>query len=128
MIHVKLPAFSGGCDPLPQQSRTADRLATTPICDGTKTAILRRSMMRRMTSKSAPGSESPVADLTVSDLIRRWPQTARVFLRHRMACVGCAVAPYMTVAEVATSYGLSAEAFVAELRASAAGAPEPDAR
>ena len=65
-----------------------------------------------------PVSDSiPIADMTVEEVLTRWPQTADVFNRHNMACVGCPVAPFYTVAEAAAVYQLSAEAFVSELEA-----------
>lgn len=37
---------------------------------------------------------SPLSHLTVAEGLDRWPQIIPVFLRHRMACVGCAMAPF----------------------------------
>ena len=50
-----------------------------------------------------------LAHKTVADLLARWPQVARVFVRHRMACVGCAIAPFESVAEVAAIYHVPVE-------------------
>ena len=33
----------------------------------------------------------------VDDVMRRWPATIRVFLNHRMHCVGCPIACFHTV-------------------------------
>ena len=56
-----------------------------------------------------------LAGLTLEDLFQRWPQTAVIFQRHQMACVGCVVAPFYTVADAANVYGLDAAEFVQEL-------------
>lgn len=56
-----------------------------------------------------------MASLTVAEVMKRWPQTIPVFLRYRMACVGCAVAPFETLAEVAVIYGLDLSRFLNEL-------------
>jgi hybrid cluster-associated redox disulfide protein len=56
-----------------------------------------------------------IADLTVEALLQQWPQTAVVFHRHNMACVGCAVAPFYTVADAVHIYDLSLDPFLAEL-------------
>lgn len=58
----------------------------------------------------------PIRDLTVSEILQRWPQTAEVFLRYRMACVGCAIAPFETLSEVCEIYRLNPEQFMQELR------------
>ncbi len=55
------------------------------------------------------------ADLTVAEVLTCWPQTISVFMRHRMACIGCAIAPFETLAEVATIYDLDLNCFLAEL-------------
>lgn len=55
------------------------------------------------------------ASLTVAEVLARWPQTISIFMRHRMACVGCAIAPFETLAEVAAIYKLEANCFLAEL-------------
>lgn len=60
------------------------------------------------------GSEQ-IANMTVSTVLDRWPQTAEVFNQFNMACVGCPVAPYYSVTEAATVYKLSVDEFVAVL-------------
>jgi hybrid cluster-associated redox disulfide protein len=45
-------------------------------------------------------------NLTVVALLSRWPRTIPVFLRHRMACVGCALARFESMAAAANAYGL----------------------
>jgi hybrid cluster-associated redox disulfide protein len=64
-------------------------------------------------------TESPLSsDLIVADVLRRWPATIRVFARRRMACVGCAMAPFMTLEEAARSHGMEPATFLADLRRS----------
>ena len=55
------------------------------------------------------------ADLIVADVLAHWPQTIPIFLRHRMACVGCPIAPFETLAEVAAIYDLDLNCFLNEL-------------
>ncbi len=59
--------------------------------------------------------------LTVAELLQQRPHALRVFLRHRMACPGCAMAPLETVAEVAWVYRISLEPFLRELTDADAG-------
>ena len=56
-----------------------------------------------------------LAKTTLEELFQRWPETAVVFQRHQMACVGCVVAPFYTVADAANVYGLDEAAFLEEL-------------
>jgi hybrid cluster-associated redox disulfide protein len=56
------------------------------------------------------------ASLTVAEVLARWPQTISVFIHHRMACIGCAVAPFETLAEVVAIYRLDLACFLNELQ------------
>lgn len=64
---------------------------------------------------SKPRIDDP--DLALGDLMTAWPATIPVFLRHRMLCVGCLIAPFHTIADACAEYGLDEAEFTAELRA-----------
>ena len=51
-------------------------------------------------------------------LRRSWPEprAARVLLSHGIHCVGCAIAPFETLAEICAIYGGSLEQLIVELR------------
>lgn len=55
--------------------------------------------------------------MVVAEVLAQWPETAAVFMRRRMACVGCTMAAFDTVAAVSEVYGFGLEAFIAELQA-----------
>ncbi len=65
-------------------------------------------------------------NMTVERLLQLWPQTARVFIDKRMACVGCPVAGFETIEEVAAIYEQDPESFVQTLKRCAA-AQHPEA-
>jgi hybrid cluster-associated redox disulfide protein len=52
------------------------------------------------------------------------PSTIRVFLRHRMACIGCAMGAFHTVADACVEHRLPTEDLLREL-VEAAAAPGP---
>ena len=54
--------------------------------------------------------------LTVAEVLERWPATVAVFGQRCMACLGCAMAPFDTIGEVTAVYGIQLEGFLAELR------------
>jgi hybrid cluster-associated redox disulfide protein len=54
--------------------------------------------------------------MLVKDVMDRWPDTVRVFVRRGMNCVGCAMSHLMTVAEAAGSYNLPVTILTADLR------------
>jgi hybrid cluster-associated redox disulfide protein len=58
----------------------------------------------------------PSPKWTVADLLSRYPQTAAVFSRFRMACVGCTMAPFETLADAAAAYQLRPDVLLRDLR------------
>ena len=62
------------------------------------------------------------ADAILRAVMERHPETIAVFVRRRMHCPGCPMAPFMTLAEAAANYSLDVEELVGELRAAAASA------
>ncbi len=76
----------------------------------------------------APGTSPSAAELAalpVGAVMDHWPVTVPVFVRRRMACPGCVMAPFMTVAETAEAYGIDCDALVAELHAALARDRDP---
>lgn len=58
-------------------------------------------------------------DLPLTRLFKEWPKTPAVFIRHRMLCFGCPIAPFHTIIDACAEYSLNEEAFRAELRQAA---------
>lgn len=54
--------------------------------------------------------------LTVAEVLERWPATAAVFVRRCMACVGCAMAPFDRLDEAAAVYGIQVQRLLDELQ------------
>jgi hybrid cluster-associated redox disulfide protein len=54
-------------------------------------------------------------NMLVSDVLAARPVLARAFIERRMGCVGCAFAPFETVAEAARAYGLDSWEFATSL-------------
>lgn len=55
-------------------------------------------------------------DMSVNDLLTTYPQTAEVFVRHTMVCIGCTISSFHTLAEAAAVYDLDLSAFLDELQ------------
>jgi len=60
-----------------------------------------------------PASLDP--NLSMDEIVRRWPAKIWVLLRHNVFCIGCPLAVFHTVADACIEHCLSEEAFVAEL-------------
>lgn len=69
---------------------------------------------------SGPKIDDP--DVPLRLLFDVWPDTAAVFLAHRMFCFGCPIAPFHTVIDACAEYLLDEAAFRAELRVAVAAA------
>ncbi len=54
-------------------------------------------------------------DLTVAEVLERWPKLATVLTRHHMACVGCCMAIFETLGDAARIYGLAPDCLITEL-------------
>lgn len=54
-------------------------------------------------------------DMTVDEIMRRWPATIRVMIRNRMLCVGCPIGSFHTVIDACTAHDIDVEAFAQEL-------------
>lgn len=60
--------------------------------------------------------EQELSQQIIEDVLTTWPETAVVFQRHNMACIGCNIAHLYTIAEAAAVYNLPTEEFVSELK------------
>jgi hybrid cluster-associated redox disulfide protein len=54
-------------------------------------------------------------DDLVDDIMRRWPATIRVFVDHRMGCVGCPVGSFHSVEDACREHGIDQDNFLLTL-------------
>ena len=62
--------------------------------------------------------DQTLAQQTVKQLLTTCPETAVVFKRHNMACIGCDVSHLYTLEEVANVYQIPVDAFLSEIESS----------
>ena len=62
----------------------------------------------------------------VDDVMTERPATIRVFLTHKMLCVGCPIGVFHTVADACLEHGVALGPFLAELERAAAQQPAAD--
>jgi hybrid cluster-associated redox disulfide protein len=53
--------------------------------------------------------------MPVDTFLSRFPQAAAIFVAYRMACAGCLLSQFHTLAEAVQIYGLSLPQFLEEL-------------
>ena len=58
-----------------------------------------------------------IADMTVDQVMKRWPASIRVFLDFRMGCIGCPIATFHSVEEASREHAIDGGAFLAALQA-----------
>jgi hybrid cluster-associated redox disulfide protein len=58
---------------------------------------------------------APTAEMTVDDVMRRWPSTIRVFLDFGMRCVGCPIATFHSIDEACEEHDIGADVFLPKI-------------
>jgi hybrid cluster-associated redox disulfide protein len=56
-------------------------------------------------------------DMTVDEIMRRWPATIRVFIRHKMLCIGCPIGIFHTIQDACEAHRLDEQTFSHEILA-----------
>jgi hybrid cluster-associated redox disulfide protein len=54
-------------------------------------------------------------DMPIDRIMRLWPATITVLMRHRMLCIGCPIGPFHTVPEACRAHGIDEAEFVRDL-------------
>lgn len=58
-----------------------------------------------------------LANMTVAEVMERWPQVLPLFNRYRLACGGCVMAEFCKISDVPASYEhVTMPTFLGELR------------
>ena len=61
------------------------------------------------------------ADMLIDDIVTQYPETAKVFLRHKLLCVGCPISHHHMVTDCAEENSLDVDALVTELNEAVGG-------
>jgi hybrid cluster-associated redox disulfide protein len=59
----------------------------------------------------------------VDDVMRQWPSSTKVFLKHRLHCVGCPIGRLHTIEEACSEHHVDLDLFMADLQATTAALP-----
>jgi len=54
-------------------------------------------------------------DMTIAEVVMKWPETAGTFMEWGLHCYGCAVAKYENVAQGAVAHGIDPDKLVEAL-------------
>jgi hybrid cluster-associated redox disulfide protein len=53
--------------------------------------------------------------MILSDVVQQYPETAEVFMRFGLHCIGCHVAAFETIEQGAMSHGIDVDELIKEL-------------
>ena len=56
--------------------------------------------------------------MSIGDCVEKYPQTAEVFIRHGMHCLGCAAAHFENIEQGAEAHGIDAKKLLEDLNKS----------
>lgn len=73
------------------------------------------SMVRSSVEKGPMPGHDPER-MTMEAIMRRWPATIRVVLRHRLLCVGCPVAAFHTMEDAIREHGIDGPRFREDMK------------
>jgi hybrid cluster-associated redox disulfide protein len=59
----------------------------------------------------------PTSDMTVDQVMNRWPASIRVFMDFKMGCIGCPIATFHSVDDASREHNVDGAAFLTALRA-----------
>ncbi len=59
----------------------------------------------------------PNSNMTVAEVLEIWPETVTVFQEFKTACVGCVMAPFDTIDDVARIYEMELSVLIEALDA-----------
>jgi len=54
-------------------------------------------------------------DMTIKEVIDNYPETAMVFMKYNVGCIGCLAASFEKVKDIATVHGIDIKALVKDL-------------
>jgi hybrid cluster-associated redox disulfide protein len=54
-------------------------------------------------------------EMTVAEILDRWPAVISIFLEYRLSCVGCSMSEFETLSDAVEIYHLPREQFLGEV-------------
>ncbi|RLJ03277.1 MAG: disulfide oxidoreductase [Candidatus Aenigmatarchaeota archaeon] len=54
-------------------------------------------------------------DMSIGEIVARWPETVEVFFRNGLHCVGCHIASFETLEDGARAHGIDLKKLLKEL-------------
>lgn len=69
-----------------------------------------------MPTKTMRQTKSKITkEMSFSEVLQKWPQTAEVFMGYGMHCLGCIAAQFESIEAGAAAHGINTDELIAEL-------------
>lgn len=68
-------------------------------------------------------TRAALLEMTVAHILGTWPSTAAVIQEFRLACIGCSLDEFCTIAEVIDQYNLDGDQMLGQLERAIGGPP-----
>ncbi len=65
-------------------------------------------------------AETITREMTIAEVVQKYPQTVPVFLAHGLMCFGCAIARFENIEQGAMAHGIDVDALMKDLNAAVA--------
>jgi hybrid cluster-associated redox disulfide protein len=65
------------------------------------------------------GQTTITADMSIIEVVQKYPDTVHVFMRHGLGCIGCALARFENIRQGAEAHGIDVDALIKDLNQSA---------
>ena len=69
-------------------------------------------------------SDVVTKDMNLKELLKKHPDSARVFASYGIGCLGCAMASYESIGEGVSAHGIDVEEFMKDLNSYISGGQE----
>jgi len=54
-------------------------------------------------------------EMSIMEVVSKWSDTAEVFMKHGMGCLGCAAARFENIEQGALAHGIDVDALISDL-------------
>ncbi len=54
-------------------------------------------------------------EMPINDVVKQYPETIAVFMKHGLHCIGCAIAAFESIADGATVHGIDVGVLIDDL-------------
>lgn len=66
-------------------------------------------------------SQAITKDMSIMEIVQKYPDTVPVLMNHGMGCLGCALAQFETLEQGAMAHGMDMEALLKDLNEAVSG-------